>query len=400
MPAPPQPRPASHVLPGTGSAPSALGSHVSPNVSQQAQLTVAPTGAMPSSSFVPTVRSSLYMQPTHNPSSASAYQHTAATAALSSSAALGLGSQLLSRSNETLTAAPLVTSQASHWPPTLPFTNIKVSTRARLLTLDPVETEAHPRLRQMLVWGMSGVSQNTKLARAPQAHNEAAIQSLLAASEVTRGRFLDYQFLRNRRQRSETQMSRQWYVSLQDWTVGSTTAAEGVSVFDEVRTEHLGHGPHITHQGHAPHGSTSASLGYALPLSCCRSAPTHHHIHSRHPTSSQEDEAGPSLAPQQLVEEDPSQTECALSGERFEKIYDPDSDKWYYENAVVLSGEQAAKYGVMEGSIVKVHSLAGAPSQLTMATTGVESTRQQQGSGWLEADLMMAGRCLSSSGVL
>lgn len=54
------------------------------------------------------------------------------------------------------------------------------------------------------------------------------------------------------------------------------------------------------------------------------------------------------------MEEDPAQPTCAISGEVFERMYDPDTDKWYYEDAVVLTGEQAAQAGVMEGSIVKV----------------------------------------------
>ena len=44
-----------------------------------------------------------------------------------------------------------------------------------------------------------------------------------------------------------------------------------------------------------------------------------------------------------FVEEDPSQPECAISGEPFERFYDPDSDKWCYKDAVLLTGEQAAK---------------------------------------------------------
>jgi len=55
----------------------------------------------------------------------------------------------------------------------------------------------------------------------------------------------------------------------------------------------------------------------------------------------------------QLVEEDPAQPTCAISGETFERMYDPDTDKWFYEDAVVLWGEQATAAGVMEGSIVK-----------------------------------------------
>ena len=44
-----------------------------------------------------------------------------------------------------------------------------------------------------------------------------------------------------------------------------------------------------------------------------------------------------------FVEEDPSQPECAISGEAFERFYDPDSDKWCYKDAVLLSGDDAAK---------------------------------------------------------
>ncbi len=44
-----------------------------------------------------------------------------------------------------------------------------------------------------------------------------------------------------------------------------------------------------------------------------------------------------------FVEEDPSQPECAISGEAFERFYDPDSDKWCYKDAVLLTGEEAAK---------------------------------------------------------
>jgi hypothetical protein len=43
------------------------------------------------------------------------------------------------------------------------------------------------------------------------------------------------------------------------------------------------------------------------------------------------------------VEEDPSQPECAISGEPFERWYDPDTDKWYYVGAVILTGEEFEK---------------------------------------------------------
>jgi hypothetical protein len=45
------------------------------------------------------------------------------------------------------------------------------------------------------------------------------------------------------------------------------------------------------------------------------------------------------------------------------------------------AGDEAAKYGVMDGSIVKVHCLAGQPSKLKMATMGLASTSQAAKAG-------------------
>lgn len=42
-----------------------------------------------------------------------------------------------------------------------------------------------------------------------------------------------------------------------------------------------------------------------------------------------------------FVLEDLSQPECAVSGERFDRTYDPDTDSWYYEDAVMVHGEEA-----------------------------------------------------------
>lgn len=42
-----------------------------------------------------------------------------------------------------------------------------------------------------------------------------------------------------------------------------------------------------------------------------------------------------------VVEEDPSQPECAISGEAFDRFYDPDTDKWCYKDAYILLGEEA-----------------------------------------------------------
>lgn len=43
------------------------------------------------------------------------------------------------------------------------------------------------------------------------------------------------------------------------------------------------------------------------------------------------------------VVEDPSQPECAISGERFERFFDPEEDKWCFKDAVILYGEDADK---------------------------------------------------------
>lgn len=84
-----------------------------------------------------------------------------------------------------------------------------------------------------------------------------------------------------------------------------------------------------------------------------------------------DEHTGNGAEPLEPVEEDPSQPTCAISGEPFERSYDPETDKWYYDDAVVLTGEKAAHYGVMEGSIVKATCLAGAPpANANEASTG------------------------------
>ncbi len=40
---------------------------------------------------------------------------------------------------------------------------------------------------------------------------------------------------------------------------------------------------------------------------------------------------------------DDSQRQCALSGERFETVWDAESEDWHYLGAVRLSGEEAAR---------------------------------------------------------
>ena len=61
----------------------------------------------------------------------------------------------------------------------------------------------------------------------------------------------------------------------------------------------------------------------------------------------------PKKPKRQLVEEDPCQPVCALSGESFEHVYDSDADKWFFGDAVMLHGKDAAKYGLRDGTLVK-----------------------------------------------
>ncbi|PNH01325.1 hypothetical protein TSOC_012797 [Tetrabaena socialis] len=155
----------------------------------------------------------------------------------------------------------------------------------------------------------------------PQALKEidpGAVRDLAEASARTRPAFLDSAFLRNKRRAAQAAAGaalRQWFPTADMWLVGTTSLPD--SGVEAVAEEETGK-------------AESTQLYY--------------------------------------VEEDPSQPECAISGEAFERFYDPDTDKWCYKDAVLLSGEDADKYGVMEGSIVKVQCLAGAPSKLQMAT--------------------------------
>jgi hypothetical protein len=63
---------------------------------------------------------------------------------------------------------------------------------------------------------------------------------------------------------------------------------------------------------------------------------------------------------QAMEPEDPDQVSCAISGEPFEKVFDQNAEGWFYQGVCRLAGEEAAKYGVADGSLVKVKCLAEA----------------------------------------
>ena len=63
------------------------------------------------------------------------------------------------------------------------------------------------------------------------------MDQLLASSDATRSKFLELQFLRNRRVKSSSHRSRPWYTNVEQWLEGmrAEQADPGLSFFEEVR---------------------------------------------------------------------------------------------------------------------------------------------------------------------
>ena len=74
---------------------------------------------------------------------------------------------------------------------------------------------------------------------------------------------------------------------------------------------------------------------------------------------------------QHLEREDPNQPNCAISAEPFDKVYDPELDDWFYKDARRIHGEEAERYGVDDGAIVKVKCLAEAGGLLGPGAAGL-----------------------------
>ncbi|GAX81969.1 hypothetical protein CEUSTIGMA_g9397.t1 [Chlamydomonas eustigma] len=155
--------------------------------------------------------------------------------------------------------------------------------------------------------------------------DQAAIDELLDASNQTRSKFLDRKFLRRKRANRASQQTQPWYYPVEQWLLGSKRNDEDATYWMDEEEK----------------AAAAAAAESAL----------------------------------NQVEEDPSQPECAISGEPFERWYDPDTDKWYYMGAVILTGVAAALQGVMDGSIVKAACLAGQPNQLAMALKGMAAAK-------------------------
>ncbi|CAL5224399.1 g7081 [Coccomyxa viridis] len=77
--------------------------------------------------------------------------------------------------------------------------------------------------------------------------------------------------------------------------------------------------------------------------------------------------ARPQLRQEVSVPADDSQPVCALSGERFDTFWDDAREEWRYRDAISLTAEQAARYGVQPGTIVKVSCLSDTPASAAAA---------------------------------
>jgi hypothetical protein len=68
-----------------------------------------------------------------------------------------------------------------------------------------------------------------------QEYHQSAVDQLLAASDATRSKFLDLQFLRNRRAKSSTHRSRAWFSTVDHWLEGTRAdqQEDGMTFFPE-----------------------------------------------------------------------------------------------------------------------------------------------------------------------
>jgi len=69
-----------------------------------------------------------------------------------------------------------------------------------------------------------------------QEYCQPAVDQLLASSDATRSKFLDLQFLRNRRAKSTSHRSRPWFVGVDQWLEGTRADDQGAGqgFFEEV----------------------------------------------------------------------------------------------------------------------------------------------------------------------
>eukprot|EP00889_Picochlorum_renovo_P002184 jgi/Picre1/29214/NNA_004606.t1 len=130
--------------------------------------------------------------------------------------------------------------------------------------------------------------------------NQAAISRLLNATRANQAAFLDNKFLKKKIYDGRKEHSRMWYLDIDTWYKGTTKNEEDSSGRQgEVQVAPKDEAPRLT----------------SVPV-------------------------------------DENQTECAVSGEKFEKYWDEKEQEWRYLDVVKVTGAMSARLGVPEGSLV------------------------------------------------
>mmetsp|Transcript_38551 Transcript_38551/g.109017 ORF Transcript_38551/g.109017 Transcript_38551/m.109017 type:complete len:276 (+) Transcript_38551:260-1087(+) len=134
------------------------------------------------------------------------------------------------------------------------------------------------------------------------------VSALLESSDNLRPKHLDLKFQRKRRVRTNQTASRAWFVPGDIWVAGGAAQSDAApSVF--------------FNQEEAQESAVQQS--FSVPA-------------------------------------DETQTNCAISGEKFEEYFDEVKQEWRYRDAKRLTGAEAQKYGVADGSVVLVSCLSSA----------------------------------------
>ncbi|CAK0785565.1 hypothetical protein CVIRNUC_008775 [Coccomyxa viridis] len=140
-----------------------------------------------------------------------------------------------------------------------------------------------------------------------KAEDPQVLRELLACSLALRPKHVDRKFLHRRRMRGRSTMSQQWFVNTDNWIAGTAADMQAAPVFFDIEGK-----------------QSEEQQEVSIPA-------------------------------------DDSQPVCALSGERFDTFWDDAHEEWRFRDAVRLNAEQAARYGVPSGTIVKVSCLSSSP---------------------------------------
>jgi pre-mRNA cleavage complex 2 protein Pcf11 len=178
-----------------------------------------------------------------------------------------------------------------------------------------------------------------------KADNPAAVARLLKATEATKHRFLDRKFFKKKRT-ANVLAARMWYVDVDTWLAGSIgSGAVGGGNREQQRPAGVsGAAPATTANGRAgKHIQPAATKQYTVPV-------------------------------------DDSQPSCALSGEKFEQVWNSATEQWVYKGVRKLEGNEAAAYGLPDGALVLV-SVLGDSNASTVAAAAKAQAGTAQGSG-------------------